>query len=76
MVKHYTTADGCERWENTLATHGFDFGIYEKVPIRTSVVRDEKRPFSTPREDWSYRLYKLESVEFGRGIAHYVEVQQ
>lgn len=70
MTGHFTTADGCERWGYIVGPVGESY----RVPILYRTPRDESRPFSTPRDTYAYRMYKLESVDYTEGLAHYVEV--
>lgn len=71
MISHFTTADGCERYEMFTA---YPPQRLYRVPIPISVPRNEDRPFSTPRVDFSYRLYELENIDMAHNMANYREV--
>lgn len=62
MTGHFTTLDGCERW-GTIVTPCTEF---YKVPYSS------KDPYHGTQ--YRFRVYRLESIEPSRGLAHYVEV--
>jgi hypothetical protein len=68
MTGHFVTACGCE------AYRGIEYPpsrVY-RMPTRRHILRDECRPFSTPRDDIGSRLFELESVN--GVLAEYREV--
>ena len=71
MTGHFTTLDGCERWAYII-TPATEF---YRVPYSYHKAGDQISPFSTPCTAYDYRVYKLESIEPSRGLAHYVEVR-
>lgn len=73
MTGHFTTLDGCERWVSLTEVPT----EYLRVPISyPTPINPGTAPVMPRSSSWSYRLYKLESAEFGRGLVHYVEVAQ
>jgi hypothetical protein len=73
MTGHFTTLDGCEKWEKI--NHAIASRVY-RVPITVRIPRDENKPFSTPRESAQYRLYEVESFDERLGVVHYKEVYE
>lgn len=70
MTGHFTTLDGCERWVQLVGTAT----EYYRMPFTYRVPRIESIPFTTPCISYDFRTYKLESLDYARGLAEYVEV--
>jgi len=70
MTGHFTTVDGCERWGAIVEPAS----EYYRVPFSYSMSHDLDYPFSSPGISYAYRMYKLESVDYARGLVNYVEV--
>ena len=70
MIYHFTTADGCERWQSGMK------GPHEptlRVPIRTTRRLEPNAPFVSTGAVYSIRVYKVESIDYARGVINYVE---
>ena len=72
MTGHFTTLDGCERWGQLVG----GCGDFYRVPYSLRTEYSNDTPLALQGQTCAYRMYKLESVEFSRGLAHYVEVLQ
>ena len=71
--RSFHNVDGCERWVSLIEAPT----EYYRVPISyPTPINPGTAPVMPRSSSWSYRLYKRDSVEFGRGLAHYVEVAQ
>jgi hypothetical protein len=75
MTYHLKTLCGCEKWipgSDSEFTASFP---YLRVPLthRRSISDGPGLGLSTA---YSYRMFKLESVEYDRGLARFVEVPQ
>jgi hypothetical protein len=75
MTGHFTTLDDCERWVH-VPTPVLE---YYRVPISYTIpytipVNPGIAPVMPPSTIYAYRLYRLESIEHSKGLAHYVEV--
>jgi hypothetical protein len=68
MTGHFTTLDGCERWGQIVGPAS----EFYRAPF--SYLRTDDS-FGITKTWWDYRVYKLESIEPLRGLAHYVEVK-
>ena len=72
MTGHFTTLDGCERWGHLVDD---SYAEYYRVPY-SYPTPPGIAPVMPRSNSYAYRMYKLESVEHSRGLAHYVEVLQ
>ena len=71
MTGHFTTLDNCERWVH-VPTPVLE---YYRVPISyPTPINPGTAPVMPMSTSYAYRLYRLESIEHSRGLAHYVEV--
>jgi hypothetical protein len=70
MTGHFTTLDQCERWAPLVGTPT----EFYRVPYSTYIPYSAATPLSIARQEYGYRTYKLQSVDFARGLAEYVEV--
>jgi hypothetical protein len=71
MTVHFTTADGCERWDQ------MDEALVLselRIPYTVYVPYAQDYTLTSVRMQYSYRKYRLDLVEPKRGLAHYVEV--
>ena len=73
MTGHFVTACGCERYRTV--EYPITSRLY-KLPTMRKVLRDESRPFSTPCNEVSFRLFELKSLDMAHGLAEYREVLQ
>ena len=69
MTGHFTTLDGCERWAQLVDNSCAEF---YRVPY--SYPTPINAPVMPRSISYAYRVYKRESVEYNRGLVHYVEV--
>jgi hypothetical protein len=72
MTGHFITADGCEKWEKIYFELHTNF---YKQPTRFRRSANSTSSLMLPKTTYGYRMYELESIEYGRGIAHFVEVE-
>lgn len=68
MTGHFTSADGCQQWKRIDRAH-----LVYRLPLRYVISVDA--PMSHTSFDFSYRTYRLESIEPTVGLAHYQEVR-
>ena len=69
MTGHFTTLDNCERWAPISSTEEF-----MRVPYSTFIPYSADYPLSSARQEHGYRTYKLQSINYARGLAEYAEV--
>ena len=69
MTGHFTTLDKCERWD-----HIADPSKFMRVPFSFRTEYSNDSAFALQGQTYAYRVYKLESIDYARGLAEYLEV--
>jgi hypothetical protein len=70
MTGHFTTLDKCERWSPIDNNPPKSL----RVPYSTYIQYTADYPLSSARQQYGYRTYRLDSIDYARGLAEYVEV--
>jgi hypothetical protein len=72
MTGHFTTLDKCERWA---PIHGAS--EFMRVPYSyPTPINPGTEPVMPRPNSYAYRVYKLEHIDYSRGLAEYLEVAQ
>ena len=69
MTGHFTTLDKCERWASIAGAPEF-----MRVPYSTCIPYTDDHPLTISQQMYGCRMYKLERINYSRGLAEYVEV--